>query len=282
VYTQIGSIGQATIPSAPAGFDPASLFQGIYWHQRWEIFPGVFVPGHNDVGKICDAMRLPLDLSGKRVLDVGAWHGCFSFECERRGAKEVVALSLEKPDEVGFDRIKDVLGSRVRYVNGSTYTMSREEIGTFDVVLFLGVLYHLRYPLLAIDRLRGVCSGDIYVESHVIDHHRWLRGGLKVLNRLVGMDLALRDTPIWRQYLAYELGAKDQSNWFGPNVVAVKEAFESAGFQMEHTKSWNDRAAFHGKAVKIPDRIASQLTYEGFAANVDLVGLQKASRAQQD
>ena len=106
------------IPDAPAGFSADSFFQGIRWHQRWEIFPGVFVPGQNDVEFLCKAAQMPSDLHAMRVLDVGAWNGCFSFECERRGASEVVALSLEDPTVTGFDRLKQLLGSNVRYING--------------------------------------------------------------------------------------------------------------------------------------------------------------------
>src|ERR1700730_14934488 len=84
-------------PPAPPDFSPDSYFGGVHWHQRWEIFRGVFVPGRNSVEYLCEAAQLAVDTSGKRVLDVGASDGCFSFECERRGAKEVVALSLENP-----------------------------------------------------------------------------------------------------------------------------------------------------------------------------------------
>ena len=147
------------IPDAPLGFSANSFFQGIHWHQRWEVFPGVFVPGGNEVEFLCKAAQLPIDLNGMRVLDVGAFNGCFSFECERRGAREVVALSLEDPAVTGFDRLKQLLGSKVRYINESVYTLSPRELGTFDVILFFGVLYHLRYPLLAVDRLRGVIVG---------------------------------------------------------------------------------------------------------------------------
>jgi tRNA (mo5U34)-methyltransferase len=220
-----------------------------------------------------------MDLTGKRVLDVGAWHGCFSFECERRGAKEVVALSLEDPEAVGFNRLKQVLRSKVRYVKGSTYTMSPEELGTFDVVLFFGVLYHLRYPLLAIDRLRSVCGGDFYVETYVTGNRRYLRRPIGILGKLLGIESALHSTPLWRQYGAFELTTNDQSNWFGPNVAGVIEAFESAGFAIEHTQSWRDRAGFRGKAVAVPERLISQLSYEGCAENINLVRLQNVGSA---
>jgi len=116
--------------------DSAALFDGIHWHQHWEVSPGVFTPGRNPVAKLCDRIRLPADLRGQRVLDVGAWNGCFSFECERRGADEVVALSLEHPDENGFNRLKAILSSRVEYVRQSIYTIDPKSLGAFDLVLF--------------------------------------------------------------------------------------------------------------------------------------------------
>lgn len=265
---------RAALPPAPPGFSPDAFFQGVYWHQQWEIFQGVFVPGPNRVKFLCESAQLPADLSGKRVLDVGAWNGCFSFECERRGAREVIALSLEDPVVSGFDRLKQVLGSKVQYVNGSVYNLNPEQMGTFDVILFFGVLYHMRYPLLAIDRLRSVSSGEVYVETHVIDHHSWLRGRLGLLTKLLGRGagVAMRTTPIWRQYREFELHPQDQSNWFGPNVLAVLEAFQSSGFTIVHTRSWRNRAAFRARACPIPPRLLKH-TYEGHSANISVVGL---------
>jgi tRNA (mo5U34)-methyltransferase len=253
----------AAPPSAPPGFRPESFFKDGRWHQRWEIFPAVFTPGHNDVEFLCNATCLPRDLSGKRVLDVGAWNGCFSFECERRGAEEVIALDLENPDDTGFNRLKKLLGSAVRHVNGSVYTLSPREFGTFDIILFFGVLYHLRHPLLAIDRLRSVCTGEVFVETHVIDDHAWLRSPSTLPPEMLSV---LRKTPIWRQYGAFELHPQDQSNWFGPNVAAVMEAFQTAGFEVAHTESWPGRAAFHARATAVPARLLQE-TYEAFPVN---------------
>jgi tRNA (mo5U34)-methyltransferase len=214
-----------------------------------------------------------------RVLDVGAWNGCFSFECERRGAREVLALSLEDPAVTGFDRLKQLLGSKVRYVNGSAYTLSPGELGTFDVILFFGVLYHLRYPLLAIDRLRSVSAGEVFVETYVLDDHSWLRGRLGFLRKLTGVEAALRATPLWRQYREFELHPQDQSNWFGPNVIAVLEAFQSSGFHIAHTRSWENRAGFQTRVAPIPTRLLEHC-YERFPANVNVVGLQSTDDAQ--
>lgn len=158
------------LPSAPESFNADTFFAGIHWHQGWDIFDGVRVPGRNPVEELCEYIQLPKDMTGMRVLDIGAWHGCFSFECERRGAKEILAYSLEDPEKVGFNKLKAILGSKVQYQLGSVYDLNKNELGEFDVVLFLGVLYHLRYPLLAFDQIRNVCKGTCYVESHVCDN----------------------------------------------------------------------------------------------------------------
>lgn len=237
----------SVLPPAPPNFDLVKLLGNTPWHQRWEVFPGVFTPGVNPVAAICERIGLPDDLTGRRVLDVGAWHGCFSFECERRGAAEVVALSLEDPDAVGFTRLKAVLGSQVRYVRGSAYTLDRSELGEFDIVLFLGVLYHLHHPLLAIDRLRGVCRDLVLIETHVIDVPELAR------------------VPMWRFYPRDELNA-DPSNWFGPNVQAVLEAFDSAGFRTLLLERWDDRAAFCAQAAA-PLGQSLRETYEAWEGN---------------
>jgi len=262
-------------PPSPAGFVPDEFFAGIHWHQRWELFEGVFTPGRNPVDYLWRQTGIPDDLSGKRVLDIGAWHGCFSFECERRGAAEVVAYSLEDPDKTGFNKMKAVLGSKVRYVEGSAYTMSSDELGTFDAVLFLGVLYHLRYPLLAVDRIRAVSSDLVFIETHVIDADPHLRRPFERFGCKSKVLDALGGSPLWRQYKAHELAAGDESNWFGPNSLAVIEAFESAGFECSRVNSWGDRASFRAKAVELPTRLL-KASYEGMPANRSTFGLDKA------
>lgn len=247
----------------PKEFSQETFFAGVDWHQRWEVFQGVFTPGRNPVERLCRHARLPADLSGKRVLDVGAWNGCFSFECERRGAIEVVAYSLENPDESGFNRLKSLLNSKVSYVEGSVYALSPEKLGFFDVILFFGVLYHLRYPLLAIDRLRTVSRGSVLVETHVVGNRYLLRKPFSVVARFLNLASFFKATPIWRQYREYELHPQDQSNWFGPNPQAVLESFQSAGFDIVHLMSWGDRAAFKAEVKsEIPSRLRFG-SYEG-------------------
>ena len=266
--------GKTVIEPPPQNFSAQDVFASFHWHQKWEVFQGVFTPGLNPVDKLCIYAQLPEDLSGMRVLDVGAWNGCFSFECERRGAREVVAYSLEDPQESGFNRLKALLHSKVTYVQGSVYTLSPEDIGFFDVILFFGVLYHLRYPLLAIDRLRTVSQGSVFIESHVLSDRLLLRKPLSILSRLLHLNALFKSTPLWRQYREYELHPKDQSNWFAPNLQAVIESFQSAGFEIDHLVSWaEDRATFKAEVgSQIPDRLRFG-TYEGADSNAQLTGL---------
>jgi tRNA (mo5U34)-methyltransferase len=240
-------------PPAPADFRPEQLTAGsAYWHQRWEIFDGVETPGHNPIAEMCEALRLPDDLSGKRVLDIGAWNGCLSLECERRGAGEVLAIGPENPDVSGFKLLCELAGStRTRYEYGTVYDLDPDKIGRFDIVLFCGVLYHLRYPMLGIDNLRRVCRGELLIETLICD--RTLNRELKGASRL----------PIWRFYRHDELEG-DHSNWFGPNAFAVVQAVESAGFDVQHADAWMlGRGAFRATVKPGLPEFLTEPTIEG-------------------
>jgi tRNA (mo5U34)-methyltransferase len=118
------------------GIHPALAGRKCY--HRYEIAPGVFTPGTNleiDPGKCLDEIGVPHDLSGRRVLDIGAWDGPYSFELERRGA-QVTALDIQDPDTSVFNAVKRILNSSARYVRGSVYDAPIEELGTFELVLF--------------------------------------------------------------------------------------------------------------------------------------------------
>jgi tRNA (mo5U34)-methyltransferase len=202
----------------------------------------VFSLGRNPVADLLDGVGLPHNLAGQRVLDVGAYNCCFSFECERRGAAEVVAIDLWPPQNMGFHVLRELVGSkRVRYELGSVYSLDERTLGRFDVVLFLGVLDHLRYPLLALDQLRKVTRGTLYVETLVIDHRFYCDG--KDFQTLTAYHPVLQDVALWQFYKGAEI-AGDASNWFGPNIRAVADALESAGFVPKLHSTWGDRAGF--------------------------------------
>jgi tRNA (mo5U34)-methyltransferase len=259
---------------APRTFDPSKLSDGsIYWHQGWDIFPGVSTPGRSLVAEIAKWIELPERLDGKRVLDVGAWNGCMSLECERRGAVEVTALSLEHPEATGFTWLKDLVESeRTSYVRGTIYDLDPARLGTFDIVLCFGVIYHLRYPILGMDNLRRVTTGELYLETHVIDTEavRFGANGETVNLREIGLE----KSAIMQFYPKDELMG-DWSNWFGPSSSAVQKILDTAGFTVEHCFVSGNRGYFRAKVRPgLPPFIANGVaTYEGNFYEVSLMPL---------
>ena len=142
------------------------------WHQRFELVPGVETPGGHPIDFLFDLGGVPKELHGKRVLDIGTSNGGAAFLMERWGAARVVAIDIYPPDRFGFDRLKHFLGSDVEYLQGTVYDLNRLVGGEkFDYVLFWGVLYHLRHPLLALDEVRSVLAPDgvVDIETAVSD-----------------------------------------------------------------------------------------------------------------
>jgi tRNA (mo5U34)-methyltransferase len=242
------------VPQAPPGFNADRLFGGVHWHQRWQVFQGVYTPGHNSIEEMCDDLQVPKDLTGKRVLDIGAWNGCLTFECERRGASEVVAIGPEDPNQTGLPRLAAILGSkRSRYLLGSIYDLDPDRLGRFDIVFCCGVLYHLRYPLLGLDNIRRVCTGSLYLETLISDASLQVR-----------YPAAVAAAPLWEFYRLDEVN-DDYSNWFGPTRIAVAQALESAGFALAMCRAHKGggRGVFHAQVKPgVPEFLALQ-TSEG-------------------
>lgn len=137
-----------------------------YWFHRIELPGGIVTPGWSDprVDKL-PHFDLPEDMRGMRVLDIGHAEGFFSFEAERRGAAEVVAIDNYAPMIRKFYLCRSALGARALPCRMSVYDLDPRTLGTFDLVLFFGVLYHLRHPLLALERIRRVCTGTLLLQT---------------------------------------------------------------------------------------------------------------------
>jgi tRNA (mo5U34)-methyltransferase len=185
------------------------------WHQRFELEDGIYTPGAHDIEWLMDAAGVPRDLARRAVLDVGTSNGGAAFVAERRGAARVVALDLYPPDWFGFDRLARFLDSRVEYVQGTVYELPKVVEGRFDDILFLGVLYHLRHPLLALDALRAVASGTANVYLETVDAELPQQGPASLV----------------RFYCSDELGS-DASNWFAPTVRTLKQWCASSGYEV--------------------------------------------------
>lgn len=167
----------------PSGMDRETILQKIaqvpYWWHSIELGRGIITPGDQGGLKyptgaknLLANLKLPGDLSGKSVLDIGAWDGFFSFALEKRGASRVLAIDnfyrdqLEHIGNQGFQVAKEILKSNVEFRKASLYDLSPEEFGMFDVVLCLGVFYHLKYPLLALEKIYSVTGEMLVLETH--------------------------------------------------------------------------------------------------------------------
>jgi len=176
-----------------------------------ELNDGTVIPGIIPVPNLrarLDRYPLPEDLRGKRVLDIGAASGWNSFECERRGA-EVVAIDCVEYDElVAVKRLRE---SKIEYVVADMEEIVPERFGFFDYVLFFGVFYHLRHPLLALENVCSVTRGVAFIESYVIDS---------------APDPARCHMEF---YETDELGGQID-NWCGPTTQCLIAMTRSAGF----------------------------------------------------
>lgn len=214
------------------------------WYHKIEVAPGVWTPGVHDSPEGLALIEMPEDLTGMRVLDIGARDGFFTFEAERRGAREVVALDNESPHNTGFAIAAELLGSKAKYITENVYSLDPERYGTFDLVLFLGVIYHLRHPLLALDRIHDVCSPDalLLLETHMIDEG--LVDDTGEWRRLADFHPDLASLPIVQYYPA-DMLANDITSQWAPNRKALEGWLLGSGF--EPLSTWQH--AFRGGAV---------------------------------
>ena len=190
--------------------------ESLHWFHRIPLAPDVVTPGWDiDADEKIAFAHLPESLAGRTVLDVGAWDGLFSFEAERRGASRVLATdSYAWQDEYWgkepFRFARRVLESRVEDLTIDVLELSPERVGRFDVVFFLGVLYHMRHPLLALERVASVCD--------------------KLLLLTTSVDMVSLERPAAAFYPRDSLGG-DPSNWWGPNPACVEAMLHEVGFQ---------------------------------------------------
>lgn len=218
----------------------------ITWCHSIYLGHGIVTPGLSDVQPLSDVELPPME--GRTVLDVGAWDGLYSFRAERAGAARVVALDHyawgvsmparqayweqcaragtlpdhdrdltdfwddSLPGRKGFDLAREVLASSVEPVVGDLLTMDLDTLGTFDVVLYLGVLYHMAEPLTALRRVRAVTGHVAVVETVAV--------------RVLGQ----RDASLLAFYAGNELGGADFGNWYAPTERGLVALCRAAGF----------------------------------------------------
>jgi tRNA (mo5U34)-methyltransferase len=186
-------------------------FLGDYPNVKWQRF----------------ADSIPRDLSGRSVLDIGCNAGFYSMEMKRRGAARVLGVDAQEEYLAQARFAAEISGLDIEFRQLSVYDIG--SLGeTFDVVLFLGVLYHLRHPMLALDLIYEHAARDLLVFQSM------LRGSatvetLKENYDFWATDLFDRDS-FPKLHFVEQKFANDWTNWWIPNRACVEAMLRSAGF----------------------------------------------------
>lgn len=204
------------------------------WYHTIELAPGVVTPGHIDLRETAPKV-LPGDLAGRRALDIGTFDGFWAFEMERRGA-ETVAIdvpALEGADWPAINRARleararewdlqlgrgfklaaEALGSSVRRIECPVQELSAERIGgPVDFVFSGAILLHLRDPVGALERVRGVLTA----------------GGTLVVVEPISIAATMRHP---RRPVAEFQPLSTWCNWWVPNLAALRAWLTTAGFE---------------------------------------------------
>ncbi len=189
-----------------------------FWWHTIDLGEGVTTPGHdNPRSQELRAQAVPRRLRGKTLLDIGCWDGYFSFLCERRGAHVTPVDTFQYRDFVrskygvdlkggeGFRVAARLLASRLKLKKCNFASLR----GSYDVVLFFGVLYHERSPLLALEHLARLTREYAVVETHYIKSGR---------------------QPLLRFYPGGSLN-QDPTNFWGPTLSCVDLMLKDVGFR---------------------------------------------------
>lgn len=206
------------------------------WYHQIQIQPGLVTPGvHNSQEElaILDRLGLPQDCRNLRVLDIGCCDGFFSFELERRGA-DVTAIDFAADGVRGFTLAASLLNSKLVLKVANVYDLNPVEFGEFDLVLFLGVFYHLRNPQLALDKIRSVSKP----------------GTLLMVETQLSTSDEVRDSDIpLCQFFPKNTLLNDGTNKWGPNESGLKAMIEESQFSVSKIESYGDRGYAVGTAV---------------------------------
>lgn len=237
------------------GVLPASLPETIIaeldskeWYHRVELFPGVTTPGPASLQAFLLDQAGPGAFAGKTVLDIGAWTGPYTFEAEKRGA-EVVSFDIQDPERSGYNLLNKLKGSRARYVRDSVYNLARHFQKHFDIILFLGVFYHLKNPVWALENIHAALKdgGILLFEGAVLEYAHTLDP--------VWAERKDRMAPYLEVPLAYYTTGDclgHFSNWYVPNVLCLREWLHSAGFATGEITLLPGGSRAFGVARKLP------------------------------
>ena len=210
----------------------------LRWFHQIDFGGGVLSPGYikkDKVARVARALFDPMPVAGKSVLDIGCWDGAYSLEATRRGASRVLATDHfvwhDGPgDRRAFELTRRHLAPSIQVMDIDVPDLTVESVGTFDIVLFCGVFYHLRHPFETLERLSRIATECLVLETHLI-------------------RLPFTRRPHMRFYPHNEL-SNDYTNWWSPNRSCVEAMLRDVGFNhitMKHPDYRRRRGIFHAR-----------------------------------
>ncbi len=256
------------IPAKRRSEDFSAELAKTGWYHSVELPSGVvhgFLP-LDDLRQRWAEFPLPADLTGTRLLDIGTWDGWFAFEAERRGADVVAVDNVEQEN---FHYAHRELASNARYEVCEIYRLPELQLDAFDYTLFLGVLYHLRHPLRALEIVCGLTKQLAIVDSFIVD------------------DEGANATPIpWMEFYEHTELANQVDNWAGPTLPCLLALCRSAGFaRVEYlgTKHRHARVACYRTWEPAPEHPTTAAPVLTAATNARLsdTGINFDSRSEE-
>ena len=175
------------------------------------------------------AEALPRDLTGKSVLDIGCNAGFYSVEMKRRGADRVLGIDFDEKYLAQARYAAEISGHDIEFRLLSVYDLAR--LGErFDVVIFMGVFYHLRHPLLALDLIREHVADDLLIFQSM------QRGASEVDQIRTDYDFFETDQfdrpGFPKMHFIEHRYSGDPTNWWSPNRACTEAMLRSAGFEI--------------------------------------------------
>jgi tRNA (mo5U34)-methyltransferase len=204
----------------------ARLIAGRPWHHDFEVIPGVRTHGAYDPTALWAELDLPDDLSSLRVADVGASNGFFSFQARQKGA-DVVAFDIRHKDNSGFGLLQYINGlADIPHHHANVLDLTPDVYGQYDIVLALGLLYHVSDPYLALSRCAALSRGRLLIESYCIDWESTVPEGEPVM-RFFADPTRFPD----REHLN-----GDRSNFWGFTSCCLRHMVDDLGFSVRRLR----------------------------------------------
>lgn len=191
--------------------------------------PGHFLGDYPSVKWRRFADAIPQDLAGKTVLDIGCNGGFYSIEMKRRGAKRVVGIDSDDDYLAQARFAAEVMGAEIEFRKMSVYDVEKLK-EKFDIVLFMGVLYHLRHPLLALDLIYEHAATDMLIFQSM------QRGSAEI--EKVENDYPFSEEKIFmrpgfpKMHFIEKKYSGDCTNWWLPNMACAEAMLRSSGFDI--------------------------------------------------